>query len=213
MKLIECVPNISEGRDKGKRSNCLPRRYPLQRGTPLSTCAVRFRPQPECLHFIRGLGNIEEELAALWSLTRQLPLIDMAIHTGVHPRIGAVDVVPFIPLRGSTMEEAIGAAHRFGNDFGERNCIPVYFYGEAALSPERKELFHIRRGGYEVLKEKLRDPKWTPDAGMLCIRCTSGSHSCRSEGASDRLQYQSGHKQCFNCSENCLRDPRSKRRI
>ena len=70
------------------------------------------------------------------------------------------------------MEEAIGAAHRFGNDFGERNCIPVYFYGEAALSPERKELFHIRRGGYEVLKEKLRDPKWTPDAG----RCAFDAH-------------------------------------
>ena len=92
-------------------------------------------------------------------------MIDMCDHTGVHPRIGAIDVVPFIPLGDADMSDAVRIAHEFGHEFSLQSQVPVYFYGEAALAPWKKELSHIRKGGYEALREHFREPKWRPDAG------------------------------------------------
>jgi len=90
--------------------------------------------------------------------------IDMANHQGSHPRMGAVDVVPFIPVRGLETEDAVQIARRFGRFLGNMG-VPVYYYEDAATRPNRKKLPEIRRGQYEALEEKLKDPDWAPDEG------------------------------------------------
>ncbi len=166
MKLIECVPNISEGRDKGK-IELLAQSISSVDGVRLLDVCADTDHNRSVFTFIGGPGDIEKGAAALCATA--LSLIDMTCHAGVHPRIGAVDVVPFVPLKGAEMTDAVAAAHRFGKAFGEESCIPVYFYGEAALRPDRRELSQIRRGGYEGLKEKLQDPQWAPDAGLCAF--------------------------------------------
>jgi glutamate formiminotransferase len=99
----------------------------------------------------------------------------MRRHRGVHPRIGAVDVVPFIPLRGATMQDAVEVAHRFGKAFAETRGVPVYFYGEAALDQRRRELPDLRRGGYEGLAARMKEPLWRPDAGPAEFNVRSGA--------------------------------------
>jgi glutamate formiminotransferase len=95
---------------------------------------------------------------------KALDLIDMREHKGGHPRLGAVDVIPFVPIQGVEMQEAVQLAHEFGKGLGKRG-IPVFFYEEAATRPERKDLPSIRKGEYEGLAEKLKDPQWKPDEG------------------------------------------------
>jgi glutamate formiminotransferase len=104
-----------------------------------------------------------------------IDLIDMREHRGVHPRIGAVDVVPFVPLKGATMKNAVDAAHLFGRAFGKTKKIPVYFYGEAALDPSRRELPDVRKGEYEALKTRFDNPLWLPDAGPARFNPRSGA--------------------------------------
>jgi glutamate formiminotransferase len=99
----------------------------------------------------------------------------MRNHDGVHPCLGAVDVVPFVPLSGANMKDAVAVAHRFGRKFSKEYGIPVYFYGEAALHPGRKELSEIRRGGYEKLLEKIENPQWLPDAGPSVLNEQTGA--------------------------------------
>ena len=94
--------------------------------------------------------------------------------TGAHPRMGAVDVVPFVPIRGLTMEDAVEIARRFGTAFAERAGVPVFFYEEAATSEGRRNLADVRRGEYEGMAEKLRDPAWTVDAGPQGFNERSG---------------------------------------
>src|SRR3990167_8001270 len=93
-----------------------------------------------------------------------LELIDMKTHTGAHPRMGAVDVVPFIPARDVTNEDALEIARAFGKFLGELG-VPVYYYEEAATRPERKSLVDIRKGEYEALAEKMKTEAWKPDEG------------------------------------------------
>jgi glutamate formiminotransferase len=112
------------------------------------------------------IGTPEEALdGATAACDRAVELIDMREHHGCHPRIGAVDVVPFVPLEGARMADAVETAHRFGRAFARKHDIPVYFYGEASLSGERKRLADIRRGQYEALEDRMADPAWRPDAG------------------------------------------------
>jgi glutamate formiminotransferase len=94
---------------------------------------------------------------------------------GVHPRLGAVDVVAFVPLGETAMAEAVSIAHRFGRTIAEQFGLPIYFYGEAATRPERRELPEIRRGEYEGLPAKLADPAWAPDAGPATFNPRSGA--------------------------------------
>jgi glutamate formiminotransferase len=112
------------------------------------------------------LGRPEDVLAAALAAAGQaLKVIDMRRQTGVHPRLGAVDVVPFIPLGKTKMEDAVNLARLFGNRLYELFGVPVYFYGEAALVPGRRELADVRRGGYEALKEKMSIRGDAPDVG------------------------------------------------
>jgi glutamate formiminotransferase len=105
---------------------------------------------------------------------KAVELINMAEHTGAHPRMGAVDVVPFIPAREVSQEEALEVARAFGKFLGELG-IPVYYYEEAATRPERKSLVDIRKGEYESFKEKMTQPEWQPDEGPFEFVPKSGA--------------------------------------
>jgi glutamate formiminotransferase len=111
------------------------------------------------------MGDPERVLEGAKRLTdAALEKIDMTIHKGSHPRMGAVDVVPFVPIRNVSQEEALETARAYGKYLGGKG-VPVYYYEDAATRPERKVLVNIRKGQYEALAEKMKDPAWTPDEG------------------------------------------------
>jgi len=162
MKIIECIPNFSEGRDARVVATIV--------DAAASVSGVRVLDfSMDCDHnrsVLTFIGTPEAVLeGALAACDRAAELIDMQGHRGCHPRIGAVDVVPFVPLEGAQMKDAVETAHRFGRTFAERHAVPVYFYGVAALSKERRKLADIRRGEYEGLGDKICNSSWRPDAG------------------------------------------------
>jgi glutamate formiminotransferase len=161
MRLLECVPNISEGRDQDKIA-LIAEEVKKHTGIKLLDCSSDRDHHRSVFTFI---GEPEATKDAAFSLAmKAFDLIDMREHKGDHPRLGAVDVVPFVPVQGVEMEEAVQIAHEFGKGLGKRG-IPVFFYEEAATRPERKDLPSIRKGEYEGLGEKLKDPEWKPDEG------------------------------------------------
>jgi glutamate formiminotransferase len=122
------------------------------------------------------LGKPKDVLeAALTACGKALELIDMRKQAGVHPRLGAVDVVPFIPLAKAKMKDAVDLAHLFGRQLYERFDIPVYFYGYAAMVPWRNELADVRRGGYEALARKMTNREDAPDVGKPEFNARAGA--------------------------------------
>lgn len=103
-----------------------------------------------------------------------LPRIDLRRHRGEHPRMGAVDVVPFVPVRGVAMADCVELANKVGEEIWRRFRVPVYLYGEAATRPERADLSEIRKGEFEGFFEKIKDPKWHPDFGEPEVHPTAG---------------------------------------
>jgi glutamate formiminotransferase len=162
-RLIECVPNFSEGRDMA-RISALVRTLDSVPGARVLDChsdpdhnrsVVTFAGEPEAV-----------EEAALAAVAQAAELIDLQQHRGEHPRIGATDVLPFVPLEGVTMAECVAVARRVGAEIWKRYAIPVYFYENAATRPSREKLENIRRGQFEGLREEvLRDPERAPDVG------------------------------------------------
>ena len=121
------------------------------------------------------VGNRESVFqAALDSAEKAVELIDMNNHKGQHPRIGAIDVVPFIPIRNTTMKVCVDIAKAFGQTLAEKCGVPVYLYGEAAMSAERRDLDWIRRGEYESLGEMIKKPGRKPDFGPTSPHPTAG---------------------------------------
>ncbi|HUL30327.1 MAG TPA: glutamate formimidoyltransferase [Thermodesulfobacteriota bacterium] len=171
MRLLECVPNISEGRDQEKVA-FLARELEKHKGVRLLDYSSDKDHHRSVFTFI---GSPEAVLDAALSFTmKTLDLIDMREHKGGHPRLGAVDVVPFVPIQGVEMEEAVRIAHEFGRGLGKRG-VPIFYYEEAAARPERKDLPSIRKGEYEGLAEKLKDPEWKPDEGPDRFNPKSGA--------------------------------------
>ncbi|HNY51666.1 MAG TPA: glutamate formimidoyltransferase [Smithella sp.] len=162
MKIVECVPNFSEGRDLQKISSIAAvfKSFPQIR-------LADFSADPDHNRSVfTFLGDPENMLeAALAACGKALELIDMREQTGAHPRLGAVDVVPFIPLGRTKMNDAVTVAHAFGQAFYERFGVPVYYYGFAARNDSRVALPDVRRGGYEGLKDKLVCAEECPDVG------------------------------------------------
>ncbi len=161
MRLLECVPNISEGRDRDKIAS-IAEEVKKHRGVRLLDYSSDGDHHRSVFTFIGEPEAIQD--AAFAFTMKALDLIDMREHKGGHPRLGAVDVVPFVPIQGVEMKEAVQIAHEFGKGLGKRG-VPVFFYEEAATRPERKDLPLIRKGEYEGLTEKLKDPRWKPDEG------------------------------------------------
>jgi len=114
------------------------------------------------------------ERATLALARLAVELIDMRRHQGVHPRVGAVDVVPFVPLRGLSMAQAVDSARRVGQAFCAATGVPVFYYAEAAADPARRELPIVRWGGFETLDQRLADPRWAPDCGAAAPHPTAG---------------------------------------
>ncbi len=160
MKIIECIPNFSEGNNPEIVESIVDAAVRTE-GVKVLDFSMDRDHNRSVLTFI---GSPEATLrGAIAACGRAADLIDMRKHSGVHPRIGAVDVVPFVPLKGANMPDAVETAHRFGHIFGRKNNVPIYFYGEAVLDKKRKKLADIRRGEYEGLRDKMSDPAWAPD--------------------------------------------------
>ena len=161
--LIECVPNFSEGR----RAEVVEEIVRTVRQIDGVTLLDFSRDETHNRSVVTFAGAAEPVVrAATAAVGRAIELIDMEQQTGAHPRIGAVDVVPFVPLGTTRMEECVDLARRFGEQIARTFDLPVYLYGEAALRPERRRLADVRRGQYEGLKAELgADPERDPDFG------------------------------------------------
>jgi glutamate formiminotransferase / 5-formyltetrahydrofolate cyclo-ligase len=170
MPLLESVPNVSEGRRPDVVARLAAavsapgvRLLDLSSDPDHNRSVLTLAGEPEGLH--QGLMALYEAALAEIDLTR---------HQGVHPRIGAVDVVPFVPLGDTPMEVAVAAANRLAPGVAQLG-LPVYLYEEAARKPERALLADIRRGGFEGLAARLADPAWAPDLGPSIPHPTAGA--------------------------------------
>ncbi len=172
MKLVECVPNFSEGRNREKisaitkeiESTPQVNLLDVDPGESTNRTVVTFIGSPE---------GVKE--AAFKAIKKAAEVLDMSKHKGAHGRIGATDVCPFVPVSGVTMEDCIQLAHELGERVAKELGIPVYLYEEAAQKPERKNLANIRTGEYEGLPEKLKDPEWAPDYGKPVFNPKAGA--------------------------------------
>lgn len=163
IKIVECIPNFSEAR-RNEVVEQIMEAICSVRGVQLLDRHSDLDHNRTVLTLVGEPAAVEE--AAFAGIAKAAELIDLNQHEGQHPRIGATDVVPFVPISGVTMVECIEMAHRLGKRVAEELGIPVYFYEEAALRPERKNLEDIRRGEYEGLKELIAtDPTREPDLG------------------------------------------------
>ena len=171
--LIECVPNFSEGR-RAEVVDEIVRAVGQIDGV---TVLDHSRDETHNRSVVTFAGNAEPVVrAATAAVGRALELIDMEQHTGAHPRIGAVDVIPFVPLGTTRIEECVDLARRFGEQIATRFEIPVYLYGEAALRPDRRRLADVRRGQYETIRDEIgTDPKRSPDFGPARMHPRGGA--------------------------------------
>jgi glutamate formiminotransferase/formiminotetrahydrofolate cyclodeaminase len=175
-RLIECVPNFSEGRDPAKVDaivsaiSSVAGVYVLDREMDAdhNRCVITLAGEPDAV-----------AEASLLGVGKALELIDLTKHTGAHPRVGATDVVPFIPIEGVTIEDCVALAKRVGNEIWARYRIPVFFYEAAATRPDRVNLENVRRGQFEGLREEMKsnhdrqpdvgEPKVHPTAGVTVV--------------------------------------------
>jgi glutamate formiminotransferase len=171
MRLLECVPNISEGRDQRKIA-LIAEEVKKQKGVKLLDVSSDRDHHRSVYTFIGEPKAVKD--AAFSLALKAIDLIDMRQQQGGHPRLGAVDVIPFVPIQGVRMDEAIQVAHELGKELGKKG-ISVFFYEEAATCLERRELPSIRKGEYEGLMEKLKDPNWKPDEGPESFNPKSGA--------------------------------------
>ena len=171
-RIVECVPNFSEGRDAGKIKQITSAveavsgvtLLNVEPGADTNRTVVTFVGEPEAV--------LE---AAFQAIARATSLIDMSTHRGAHPRMGATDVCPFVPVEGVTMAECVALAKRLGERVGKELGVPVFLYEEAAASRARSNLSDIRKGEYEGLAKKLADPAWKPDFGPAAFNPKSGA--------------------------------------
>lgn len=171
-QVVECVPNFSEGRDPAKIAQITAeieavggvRLLGAEPGAETNRTVVTFVGPPDAV--------VE---AAFRAVARAARLIDMSVHHGAHPRVGATDVVPFVPVEGVTMADCVALARRLGDRVGRELGIPVYLYENAASSPARRNLADVRKGEYEGLAAKLADPAWKPDFGPAKLDARAGA--------------------------------------
>ena len=169
---VLCVPNVSEGRDRAVIDRIAgavsatpgAALLDVDSGADTNRTVITFAGSPQAVAD-----------AAFGVIAAAVELIDMAPHTGSHARMGAADVVPFVPVADVTMADCVALARAVGKRAAEELAIPVYLYGHAASRPERVKLADIRRGEYEALEAKLADPDFAPDFGPACFNPRSGA--------------------------------------
>lgn len=170
--MIECVPNFSEGKDENKIKQITNeiekvksvRLLDVDPGPEMNRTVVTFVGTPE---------GVKE--AAFNAIKKASELIDMSTHKGTHPRMGATDVCPFVPVTGVTIEECIELSKEVAKRVGEELKIPIYLYEKSASKPERENLAIIRQGEYEALEEKLKKSEWNPDFGPVEFNAKAGA--------------------------------------
>ena len=170
-KIMECVPNFSEGRNMEVMEAILEPFKHTEGMTLLdwshdedhNRMVVTLVGEPEAL-----------KTSVIEAVKIAVKKIDLNHHTGQHPRMGAVDVIPFVPVQGVTQEEAIELSKEAGKIIGEEIGIPVFLYEDSATTPERQNLAKIRKGQFEGMKEKIHEPEWHPDFGPSDIHPTAG---------------------------------------
>ena len=168
---IECVPNISEGRDRSRVGEIADavKATPGARLLDVSSDASHNR---SVLTFVGDAAAVRAAVTALFDAA--IPRIDLTRHRGEHPRMGAVDVVPFIPVRGANVEECVALSREVAAEIASRHQIPVYLYEDSATSESRRNLAEIRKGEFEGFAEKMKDPRWSPDFGPSRPHPTAG---------------------------------------
>ncbi|MDY5814590.1 MAG: glutamate formimidoyltransferase [Bacteroides sp.] len=171
-RIMECVPNFSEGRDLQKIEKIV-EPFRAKAGVKLldysndedhNRLVVTVVGEPEAL-----------KEAVIEAIGVAVNLIDLNKHSGQHPRMGAVDVVPFIPIKGTTMEEAIALSKEVGARVAELYNLPVFLYEKSASAPHRENLAAVRKGEFEGMAEKIKQPEWTPDFGPAERHATAGT--------------------------------------
>jgi len=171
-QVVECVPNFSEGRDLAKIRQITDaieavagvRLLDVDPGADTNRTVVTFVGSPEAV--------VEAAFQAVSTAAR---VLDMASHAGAHPRMGATDVCPFVPVEGVTLADCAALARTLGERVGRELELPVYLYEHAASRPERRNLAVVRKGEYEGLEEKLKDPQWAPDFGPARFDARAGA--------------------------------------
>lgn len=169
--LLECVPNISEGRDSETIDRCI---------EAVGACGARVlhrTSDPVHNRSVLTMAGTYEELreAAVALAEVALERIDLRTHAGVHPRIGALDVLPFVPLRDASMADAVALARETASAIWERLRVPSFLYGEAAATPLRRNLAAVRQGQFEGLDARFEVPQWRPDFGEVSKHPSAGA--------------------------------------
>ena len=170
-KILLCELNVSEGRDEAK----IKRITDVLTSTPDITIMDIDSDADHNRSVFTWIGEPENVLSGAMNITKKaIEEIDMTQHHGSHQRQGAVDVVPFVPVRNVEQEEALEIAHHYGKFLGDLG-VPVYYYEEAATKPSRQNLVDIRKGQYEALPEKMKSEEWRPDEGPFAFVPKSGA--------------------------------------
>lgn len=172
MALIECVPNVSEARHP-EVVTALVDAVRAVAGVRLLDRSSDPSHNRTVLTFAGEAAALKEAVLALFDVA--LARIDLRAHTGAHPRLGAVDVVPFVPISGATMADCVALARETGAEVAARFGVPVYLYEEAATTPARTNLEDIRRGEFEGLTARMATPEWAPDFGPAQPHVTAGA--------------------------------------
>ena len=170
-QLIQCVPNFSEGRNLEKIETIV-NSFRGKQGVKLldyqndsdhnrTVVTVVGEPDPLKTALMEAVGSAIE-------------VIDMRTHKGQHPRMGAVDVIPFIPVKKVSMRQAVDISRKFAQEVSEKYNLPIFLYEESASRPERRNLSDIRKGQFEGMADKIKQPEWTPDFGPSNIHPTAG---------------------------------------
>lgn len=170
-KIVECVPNISEGRDKDIIEQCIDEIRKINE-LKLIDYSSDLDHNRTVITFV---GPINYVIKGAFNLANKaINLIDLNKHRGTHPRMGAIDVIPIVPLGDTTMEECVSASEKLGKLIGEELKVPVFLYANSAKREHCRALPSIRKGEFESFDEKLADPNWTPDFGPKTKHPTAG---------------------------------------
>jgi glutamate formiminotransferase / 5-formyltetrahydrofolate cyclo-ligase len=170
--IIECVPNVSEGRDR-ESIEAVARAVRETPGVRLLDVSSDGAHHRSVLTFVGDAASVRAGVVALFRAA--LSRIDLRTHRGEHPRMGAVDVVPFIPVRGSTVEECVALSRETGEAIASEFGVPVYLYEDSATADHRRNLAEIRKGQFEGFAEKMKDPRWAPDFGPAAPHPSAGA--------------------------------------
>lgn len=170
-KIIECVPNFSEGRDLDKIEKIV---NPFRGKDGVKLLDYK-RDEDHNRVVVTVVGEPQAvKNAVLEAMGTAIELIDMTKHQGQHPRMGAIDVVPFIPVKNVSMTEAVELSREVAKEASERFGLPIFLYEKAATDPQRENLANIRKGEFEGMVEKIKLPEWKPDYGPAEIHPTAG---------------------------------------